>query len=129
MSKFTVPEGEIAVEHVEGSIATFSRLSNVQKIFPSLAEAGEVVFSGTGVYSAARLCYNLEVKGFFSRNLDNRGRLLRGVGGGLLVLGGIIACQTSTWLGTGLILAGGFMLFEAVRGWCVMRACGIKTRL
>jgi hypothetical protein len=71
----------------------------------------------------------LDVKSFFSRNLDNRGRLVRGVGGGLFVIGGVIACQYNTWLGVLLILSGGFMLFEAVRGWCVMRACGIKTRL
>jgi hypothetical protein len=69
------------------------------------------------------------MKSFFSRNLDNRGRLVRGVGGGLFVLGGVIACQSNTWLGVILIMSGGFMLFEAVRGWCVMRACGIKTRL
>lgn len=69
------------------------------------------------------------MKSFFSRNLDNRGRLVRGVGGGLFVLGGVIACQSNTWLGVILIVSGGFMLFEAVRGWCVMRACGIKTRL
>ena len=69
------------------------------------------------------------MKSFFSRNLDNRGRIVRGVGGGLFVIGGVIACQSNTWLGVGLSLSGGFMLFEAVRGWCVMRACGIKTRL
>ena len=27
-----------------------------------------------------------------------------------------------------LALAGGFTLFEALRGWCVMRACGIRTK-
>jgi len=71
----------------------------------------------------------LDVKSFFSRNLDSRGRLVRGLGGGLFVIGGVIACQSNTWLGVILILSGGFMLFEAMRGWCVMRACGIKTRL
>jgi hypothetical protein len=28
-----------------------------------------------------------------------------------------------------LVAAGGFAFYEAVRGWCVMRACGIKTKL
>lgn len=55
--------------------------------------------------------------------------MVRGIGGGLFVLGGVVACRFNTWLGVTLILSGGFMLFEAVRGWCVMRACGIKTRL
>ena len=75
------------------------------------------------------MCYPLDVKRFFSRNLDNRGRLVRGIGGGLFVTGGVIAYQYNTWLGVTLILSGGFMLFEAGRGWCVLRACGIKTRL
>jgi hypothetical protein len=35
----------------------------------------------------------------------------------------------STWLGGALALAGLFVLFEALRGWCILRACGIKTRL
>jgi hypothetical protein len=28
-----------------------------------------------------------------------------------------------------LLLSGLFVLFEAIRGWCVLRACGIRTRL
>lgn len=65
---------------------------------------------------------------FFSPNIDSRGRLIRGIGGAMFVIGGVIACRYNTWLAVGLILAGGFMLFEAVRGWCVMRACGVKTK-
>ncbi|HEX5220886.1 MAG TPA: YgaP-like transmembrane domain [Verrucomicrobiae bacterium] len=69
------------------------------------------------------------MKRFFSPNIDSRGRLIRGVLGGLLVTGGIVAWDYNLWLGIVLIVAGGFCLFEAVRGWCVMRACGIRTRL
>jgi hypothetical protein len=29
---------------------------------------------------------------FFSRNIDSRGRLMRGIGGVLFVIGGLIAC-------------------------------------
>jgi hypothetical protein len=29
----------------------------------------------------------------------------------------------------GMVACGGFVLFEALRGWCALRACGIKTRL
>jgi len=32
-------------------------------------------------------------------------------------------------LGVTLAAAGAFVLFEALRGWCALRACGIKTRL
>jgi hypothetical protein len=70
----------------------------------------------------------LRVKKYFARNLDFRGRLVRGIAGALFVLGGIAMCGYSLWAAVALILAGGFMLFEAVRGWCVMRACGIKTK-
>jgi hypothetical protein len=69
------------------------------------------------------------MKTFFSPNIDSRGRVIRGVLGGLLVIGGIVVCGHHLWLGIVLILSGGFCLFEAVRGWCVMRACGIKTRM
>jgi hypothetical protein len=70
------------------------------------------------------------MKSFFTRNLDNRGRLFRGVAGAACVISGVITCNRyNVILGVGLIVAGGFMLFEAGRGWCVMRACGIKTRL
>jgi uncharacterized membrane protein len=66
---------------------------------------------------------------FFSRNLDKRGRWVRGVGGVVLTVSGLFACAYSVWWGAALIVAGGFMLYEAARGWCVMRACGIKTKV
>jgi hypothetical protein len=27
-----------------------------------------------------------------------------------------------------LFIGGGFVWFEAARGWCMMRACGVKTK-
>ena len=33
-----------------------------------------------------------------------------------------------TGLSVAAILAGGFAWLEAVRGWCIVRACGIKTK-
>jgi len=66
---------------------------------------------------------------FFGRNLETRGRVFRGVVAVLLVLGGIYALTQIWWLGLILLASGGFVLFEALRGWCIMRACGIKTRL
>ena len=65
----------------------------------------------------------------FRRNIDGRGRLVRGVLAGVLILGGLYAATDLLWLGIVLLASGGFVLFEALRGWCVMRACGIKTRL
>ena len=68
------------------------------------------------------------MKKFLTPNLDSRGRLVRGSLGGLLVIGGIVVCNDNVWASVAMILIGGFCLFEAVRGWCVVRACGIKTK-
>ena len=64
----------------------------------------------------------------FDPNLDRAGRIIRATLGSLCFLGGIAACFWSVWAGLAMIGAGGFMLFEAFRGWCVMRACGVKTK-
>lgn len=69
------------------------------------------------------------MKPFFSRNIDNKGRLVRGLGALLLLVGVGFGFTVSVWLGLGLLAAGVFVGFEALRGWCVMRVCGIKTRL
>ena len=65
---------------------------------------------------------------FFSKNLDFRGRMARGVIGTLcLVAGIIIAGDYSLW-GLIFVAAGLFAIFESIRGWCIARACGIKTK-
>ncbi len=69
------------------------------------------------------------MKTFFTPNIGNGGRLLRGLAAVGLFVGAGFAFQTATWLGIVLVVSGGLVLFEALRGWCVMRACGIKTRL
>jgi hypothetical protein len=69
------------------------------------------------------------MKKFFLPNLETRGRLVRGVGGIAFVVGGVALGGVNLLVAIILIVSGGFMLFEAVRGWCVMRACGIKTKL
>ena len=69
------------------------------------------------------------MKTFFSPNIGNGGRLLRGLAAVGFFVGAGFAFGAAPWLGIGLVVSGGFVLFEALRGWCVMRACGIKTRL
>ncbi len=69
------------------------------------------------------------MKLFFARNIDNRGRLIRGFGAIGLFAGAWFGFSVSIWLGLLLALSGSFVLFEAVRGWCALRACGIKTKL
>ena len=69
------------------------------------------------------------MKPFFSRNIGNTGCLVRGLGALVLFVGAGFGFCVSAWLGAGLALLGVFVLFEALRGWCVLRACGIRTRL
>ena len=69
------------------------------------------------------------MKPLFARNLSHTGRLVRGLGGVGLLIGAGFGFSVSTGLGVVLAVAGVFGLFEAWRGWCVMRACGIKTRI
>jgi hypothetical protein len=68
------------------------------------------------------------MKKLFQPNIGKTGRLIRSLIG-LILLGLAIAASRWHWLaGAGLVAGGAFCLFEAARGWCVARACGVKTR-
>jgi hypothetical protein len=69
------------------------------------------------------------MKPFFPRNIDNKGRLIRGIGALALLVGAAIGFSVSAWLGLALMASGVFVAFEALRGWCALRACGIKTKI
>ena len=77
---------------------------------------------------ARALCYKFLVSRFFSRNIDWRGRIARGVWGTLLLIAGIIVADFELWICLVLVGLGLFAIFEAVRGWCFVRACGIRTK-
>jgi hypothetical protein len=66
---------------------------------------------------------------FFARNIDRRGRIVRAVWGSALIVAALLVWERSRWIGLVLVVSGVFALYEAARGWCLMRACGIKTRL
>jgi hypothetical protein len=66
---------------------------------------------------------------FFAKNIDRRGRVVRAVWGALLILAGLLLWKRSGWACVALVAFGVFALYEAASGWCVMRACGIKTKL
>ena len=68
------------------------------------------------------------MKPFFSRNIDHKGRLIRGLGALALLMGAGFGFAISLWLGIALLASGLFVAFEAMRGWCFLRACGIKTK-
>ncbi|MGB1984967.1 MAG: hypothetical protein ACPHZ4_00715 [Candidatus Poseidoniaceae archaeon] len=72
-------------------------------------------------------------------NIDQKGRLARlytgiaaivaGIVLALLTLAGVIP-GTLGWLSVaGSIFGGAFAIFEARKGWCIVRAVGIKTPL
>jgi hypothetical protein len=71
-------------------------------------------------------------------NIDERGRQHRIRGGITLIAGGVVlavgwAVPTGEALGWAASLAavagGAFMIFEGMKGWCVVRALGFKTRI
>ena len=66
---------------------------------------------------------------FFARNIDRTGRIVRAAGGVALIIAGILLSGRSGWVCFLLVAFGVFALYEAARGWCLMRACGIKTKL
>ena len=68
-------------------------------------------------------------EGFWTCNIDRRGRLIR-----LMI--GLLCLGASAWLwwgftnafwSTGLLAMGLVSVFESIRGWCVMRALGAQT--
>jgi hypothetical protein len=65
----------------------------------------------------------------FQRNLTRGGRIVRGVLALALLAGAIFATQLHWGGRVGLLVAAAFVGFEALRGWCALRACGIKTKI
>lgn len=45
-----------------------------------------------------------------------------------MALAGLLMLFKIAVLGLVLLVSAAFVLFEALRGWCVLRACGIKTK-
>jgi hypothetical protein len=66
--------------------------------------------------------------GFLSPNIQSEGRRRRGIAAAFLLVAGVAALFFQPWIGGLLLCSGAFVLFEALRGWCVLRACGVKTK-
>ena len=66
---------------------------------------------------------------FFQPNIKRQGRIARGVIGSLCLIAGIILVDFILWLGLIFVVAGLFAIYEALAGWCLARACGIKTKI
>jgi hypothetical protein len=71
----------------------------------------------------------MQTKRYFAPNLEAKGRIVRGFVSVIFLLAAVVAFPLSVLLGLLLLASGIFALFEALRGWCVLRACGIKTKI
>lgn len=81
------------------------------------------------VGTATVLWYPKRVKRFFAPNIDRKGRLARALYGcAMIVAGWLLNRANQPGLGVAAIVAGGFACLEAARGWCIIRASGIKTK-
>jgi hypothetical protein len=69
------------------------------------------------------------MKPLFAPNIDNRGRVVRGAGAAALLLAAGLVGNRLPVLAILLIVGAAFLGFEALRGWCAARACGIRTKL
>ena len=63
------------------------------------------------------------------RNINNPGRAMRGLGSLLCIASAVLLWSHSRTAAALLGVVAVFMFFEAARGWCALRACGIKTPL
>ncbi|MEO6787235.1 MAG: YgaP-like transmembrane domain [Chthoniobacteraceae bacterium] len=66
---------------------------------------------------------------FWKPNIDNRGRIIRAIMTIILFAAAYFAFHKGVvWLAVILAISGIVGVVETVRGWCVLRACKIKTR-
>ncbi len=65
---------------------------------------------------------------FLRPNLDNKGRIIRGIGALVLGVAAVVTWPHSRTAGIALTGSAVFVAFEAARGWCIARACGVKTK-
>lgn len=71
----------------------------------------------------------MSFKKFLQPNIDRSGQFARGFTGGFgIIIGIIFAVSVKWWLGLIFIIVGLFAVFESLSKWCVVRACGIKTK-
>ena len=64
----------------------------------------------------------------FPPNIDRKGRIIRAIIGLGFFVSALLVGPVVWWLGVLFAIGALFTWFEAARGWCVARACGIKTR-
>jgi hypothetical protein len=65
---------------------------------------------------------------FFSPNIGRAGRIARAIFALILLVTGVCLLKSYFWAALFLFAFSAFAFYEALRGWCVMRACGVKTK-
>jgi hypothetical protein len=65
---------------------------------------------------------------FLRPNIQAKGRLIRAFGAASLAAAALFTWSQSRTLSLVLGASAGFVAFEAARGWCALRACGVKTK-
>ncbi len=65
---------------------------------------------------------------FLRPNLDTKGRIIRGISALALGVAAVLTWPHSRAAGIALAVSALFVAFEAARGWCALRACGVKTK-
>ncbi len=64
----------------------------------------------------------------FAPNINATGRRIRAAGAFLCGVAAALLWSQVPALAIGLALAALFLAYEATRGWCALRACGVKTK-
>ena len=65
---------------------------------------------------------------FLRQNINTKGRIFRGIGALALSVGAALVWGYSITAGIALSVSAVFVAFEALRGWCALRACGVRTK-
>ena len=65
---------------------------------------------------------------FLRPNLDTKGRIIRAIGALVMAVAAVLTWSHSRTAGIALAASALFVAFEAARGWCALRACGVKTK-
>ncbi len=72
--------------------------------------------------------FMLKPMSFLRPNLDTKGRVIRGIAALALGVAAFLLWPQSRIAGIALGASSAFVAIESVRGWCALRACGLKTK-
>ena len=65
---------------------------------------------------------------FLRPNLATKGRIIRAIAALVMAVAAFFTWPHSRTAGIALAVSALFVGFESARGWCVLRACGVKTK-